>query len=541
MKLHVRLTPNWLLDDEMREYPLNETVDACIVGTGAAGGVMAQRLARYGFSVVALEAGDWADSEKDMVSDEQASRNLYWMDPRVTGGSWPLALGDNNSGKTVGGTTVTYSAFCPRLHPSDFMVHTLDGVAVDWPIRYEDLEPYYQQMEDEYPVAGPAYFPWGKPHGYAYKPLESSTHGHKLIEGCLKLGIPVVAGGPVGITSGAFGKRPHCIFRGQCHLGCKVGAKHSTLVSHIPDAIKHGAEVRAGCMAFEIPTDGAGRATGVRYYRDDGDGTFHEEFQPARLVIAAGYAIETPRLLLNSKSGRFPNGLANSSGLVGKNLMTQAAHIAIGRYSEMIRQYKGPPAQVETEEFYETDPSRGFARGYSIQSVGPLPISMANILIGGKGLFGMELREAMADFNHYACWGLLGELLPDERNYVSLSTEKDHYGLPVAYVHYNLFENDKKLIEHAKRKVVEIHEAAGAEDVFVQDDSAHLIGTCRMGFTPQDSVVDRWCRSWDVPNLFIPDGSCLPTQGAANPALTISALAARSADYIRDAANRREL
>ncbi len=541
MKLHVNLSPNWVLDEEMREYPLTEPVDACIVGTGAAGGVIAQRLARYGFSVVALEAGDWADSEDVMVSDDLGARRLYWMDLRITGGSWPLRLGENNSGKTVGGSTVPYSAFCPRFHPSDFRVRSLDGVAVDWPITYEDLEPYYEQMEREYPVCGPAHFPWGKPHGYPYAPLQTSTHGHKLIEGCLNLGIRVVAGGPLGITSGAFGKRPHCIFRGECHFGCKVGAKHSTLVSHIPDAVKHGAEIRTRCLAFEVPVDGQGRATGVRYFRDDADGSFHEEFQPARMVIVAGYAIETPRLLLNSKSSRFPQGLANSSGLVGRYLMTQGADITMGRYEEIIRQYKGPPAQVETEDFYETDPRRGFVRGFSIQSINPLPIFFAKILNESKWLFGWELREAMQDYNHWAGWGLLCEFLPDERNYVALAEEKDRYGLPVAYVHYNMFDNDKKMLEYAVARSLEIHEAAGAVETFRAQDSAHVIGTCRMGFTPQDSVVDRWCRSWDVPNLFIPDGSCLPTQGAANPALTISAIAARTADYIREAANRREL
>lgn len=541
MKLRVNLSPNWVLDYDMNEYPPNEEVDVCVVGTGAAGGVISQRLARFGFSVVALEAGGWADSEEYMVSDERGARNIYWTDPRVTGGSWPLELGENNSGKIVGGTTVAYSAFCPRFHPSDFRVRTLDGVAVDWPISYEELEPYYEQMEREFPVAGPAYFPWGKPHGYPYAPLQCSTHGHKLIEGCVKLGIPVVVGGPVGITAGAFGKRPHCIFRGQCHLGCKVGAKHSTLVSHIPDAIHHGAEIRTHCMAFEIPVDDKGRALGVRYYRDQADGSFREELQRAKAVILAGYAIETPRLLLNSKSGRFPQGLANSSGLVGKFLMTQAGHITVGLYDEMIRQYKGPPAQVDTEEFYESNPCRDFVRGFSIQSVAPLPIAMARMIAATKGVFGMELREAMLDYNHYACWGILGELLPNERNYVSLADEKDRYGIPVAYVHYNLFENDKKLIAYGVRKALEIQEAAGAKEVFVVEDSAHVIGTCRMGFTPRDSVVDRWCRSWDVPNLFIPDGSCLPTQGAANPVLTIAALAARTADHIRDSARRREL
>ncbi|MDA8218410.1 MAG: GMC family oxidoreductase N-terminal domain-containing protein, partial [Dehalococcoidales bacterium] len=203
MRLSINLSPNWVLDAEIREYPLTEEVDFCIVGTGAGGGVLAQRLARYGFSVVALEAGAWHDSEKSMVSDEAGSANLYWNDLRITGGTEPLKFGANNSGRGVGGSTVHYAGFCPRLHPSDFRVRTLDGVGADWPLTYEELEPYYEQMEREYPVSGPTYYPWGKPHGYPYAPLEAGTAGQKLVEGCLKLGIRVVAGGPVDIPAGA--------------------------------------------------------------------------------------------------------------------------------------------------------------------------------------------------------------------------------------------------------------------------------------------------------------------------------------------------
>lgn len=541
MRLRINLSPDWFLDTEMREYPLNEEVDFCIIGSGAGGGVLAQRLARYGFSVVCLEAGSWMDSETDMVSDEVGARPLYWNQLRITGGSEPLALGANNSGRTVGGSTVHYAAFCPRLHPSDFMVRTLDGVAADWPIRYEDIEPYYEQMEREFPVAGPSNFPWGKPHGYPYAPLQSGTAGHVLIRGCIELGIPVVAGGPIGITAGTFGKRPHCIFRGFCLQGCKVGAKHSTLVSHLPDAIDHGAEIRAESMAFDIPIDGSGRVTGVRYYRANGNGQPREETQKAKVVVVAGYAIETPRILLNSKSGQFPDGLANSSGLVGKNLMAQAGQVAWGKFDSSIRQYKAPPACAETEAFYETDPRNDFVRGYAIQSVSPLPIAMAYLLCDERITFGWELRRQMELYNHYAAVGVLGEILPDERNYVSIASEKDEYGIPVAYAHFNLFENDRRLIRAGVQRARDILTAAGAQETSYVDRYAHLVGTCRMGNDPKSSVVNQFCQSWDVPNLFICDGSVMVTQGSANPALTISAIAARTADYLRNAATSQEL
>ena len=542
MKLHVHLSSNWVLDAEMREYRPSEPVDFCIVGTGAGGGVLAQRLARFGFSVVALEAGPWHDTERDMVSDEAGSAPLFWNDLRITGGENPLELGANNSGRGVGGSTIHYAGFCPRFHPSDFRVRTLDGVAVDWPISYEEIEPYYVQMEGEYPVSGPARYPWGQPHGYPYAPLQAGTAGQKLIEGCVKLGIPVVAGGPVAIPAGRTGKRPHCIMRGFCLLGCKVGAKSSTLVSHIPDAVEHGAEIRTGCMAFEIPTGDDGQATGVRYYHTDDGGSVREELQRARAVIVAGYAIESPRLLLNSASGRFPHGLANSSGLVGKHLMAQAGPVVWGRFDEMIRQYKAPPACALTEQFYETDPRNDFVRGYALQSVSPLPIAMAHLLADEDGRFGEALVAAMQAYNHYAAIGVLGEILPDTRNSVTIHpTEQDQYGIPVPYVRFSLFGNDRRMMRAGINRARAVLTAAGATETHAVERYAHLVGTCRMGFSPADSVVDRWCRSWDVPNLLVCDGSVLPTQGSANPALTISALAARTADWLRTAAPRGDL
>ncbi len=536
MRLHVHLSSDWLLESEMREYRPADEVDFCIVGTGAGGGVLAQRLARFGFSVVALEAGRWHDTESDMVSDEAGSARLYWNDLRISGGTEPLEFGANNSGRSVGGSTIHYAGFAPRLHPSDFRVRSQDDVAVDWPIAFEDLETYYAQMEREYPVSGPARYPWGKPHGYPYAPLQAGTAGQKLIEGCVKLGIPVVAGGPVAIPAGRVGKRPHCIMRGFCLLGCKVGAKSSIMVSHIPEAVERGAEIRTRCMAYEVPVNDHGEVTGVRYFRTLEDGRVVEEQQRARAVIVAGYAVETPRLLLHSTSARFPDGLANSSGLVGKHLMAQAGPVVWGRFREPIRQYKAPPACALTEEFYETDLRADFVRGYALQSVAPLPIAMAHLLIEEEGMYGQALLEHMQDYNHYAAIGVLGEILPDARNSVSLHpSEKDQFGLPVPYSQFNLFDNDRRLLQAGIARARAVLEAAGASDTHAVPRYAHLVGTCRMGFSRADSVVDRWCRSWDVRNLFVCDGSVLPTQGAANPALTISALAARTADWIRAA------
>jgi choline dehydrogenase-like flavoprotein len=522
------------IDLPMRRFKEADEVDYVIVGVGAAGGVLLQRLARAGFSVVGVEAGPFWDTERDWVSDESGSHQLYWEDPRVTGGSDPLALGANNCGKGVGGGSVHWAAFTPRLHPSDFEVYTRDGVGADWPITYNDLLPYYEQLELEMPVAGPAYYPWGHPHGYAYGPHPMGGVGNALIRGCTALNIPVSIGGPVAILSGSHGDRPHCIYRGFCIQGCKVGAKASTLITHVPDALRKGAEIRDSCMAFRIELGKQGRVTGVHYFDHDGE----PHFQKSQAVIVSGYAIETPRLLLNSACPGFENGLANSSGTVGRYLMAQAGNVVLGRFDQPVRMYKAPPAHALTEEFYETDPKNDFARGFAIQTVGPLPIAFGKQMLAAKKAWGWGLRREMMDYNHWACFGLLGEILPWADNRVTLAEEKDRFGLPVAHVSFNLHDNDKKLIKHSKEKTMEVMCAAGATEVVQEARYAHLVGAARMGLDSRNSVVDKYGRTHDIPNLFVCDGSIMPTQGSANPGLTIQALAARTADYLISQGNR---
>lgn len=512
----------------MRRFREYEEVDYAIVGVGSAGGVLLQRLARAGFNVVGIEAGPFWDTERDWVSDEVGSHELYWTDPRVTGGTDPLALGANNCGKGVGGGSVHWAAFTPRLHPSDFEVYTRDGVGADWPITYDDIKPYYEQLELEMPVAGPAYYPWGHPHGYAYGPHPMGGVGNALIKGCTALNIPVSIGGPVAILSGSHGDRPHCIYRGFCIQGCKVGAKASTLVTHVPDAIKTGAEIRDRSMVSRVELGKDGRVNGVHYFDIEG----HSHFQKAKAVILSGYAIETPRLLLNSACPGHEKGLGNSSGTLGRYLMAQAGNVVMGRFEQPVRMYKAPPAHALTEEFYETNPKNDFARGFAIQTVGPLPVAFGKQVLAAKKAWGWGLRREMMDYNHWATFGLLGEILPWDDNRVTLAEDKDRFGLQVAHVNFNLRDNDKKLIKAAKEKTEEVMKAAGADQVVQEARYAHLVGGCRMGGDSRNSIVDKFGRSHDIPNLFVCDGSVFPTQGSANPGLTIQALAARTADYL---------
>jgi choline dehydrogenase-like flavoprotein len=513
------------LRDEMQRFADEDEVDLVIVGCGAGGSTLLQRLARNGWKVVALDAGPFWDPETDWVSDEAGSHHLYWEEPRVIGGTTPVPLGANNSGRGVGGSMVHYAGFTPRLHPSDFHTQSLDGVGVDWPISYTDLKPYYEDIENELPVAG-EYWPWGDVHSYPQRPHPVSGNGELFQRGALACGIKARVG-PVAISNGRFGNRPHCIYRGFCLQGCKVNAKASPLITHIPDALAHGAEVRADCMVTRVEVDErTGRATGVHYVHRG-----RSRFQRARMVAIAGYSIETPRLLLNSMSKRFPNGLCNDFDQVGRYLMVQGAPQTAGRFASEVRMWKGPPPEVSTEDFYETDPSKSYKRGFSVQSVSPLPITWAEH-VASQGHWGRALRHYMSDYVHWACYGALCEFLPLPGNRVTLADEKDRNGLPVARFDYSQCENDRQLLVAAQAVMEEILRAAGASDVITIQRFAHLVGGARMAADERDGVVDADCRSFAVPNLLITDGSVLPTQGSANPALTIMAIAARAADRL---------
>ncbi|MGH3498107.1 MAG: GMC family oxidoreductase [Nocardioidaceae bacterium] len=513
---------NHRLRADMRRFEDHDVVDAVIVGCGAGGATMAQRLTRAGWRVVALDAGPFWDPDRDWVSDEAGSHHLYWTEPRVIDGADPVPLGSNNSGRGVGGSMIHYAGYVPRFHPSDFRTASQDGVGADWPIGYADLKPYYEAIEGELPVAGEDW-PWGDPHRYPHTAHPVGGNGEVFQRGADRIGL-LTKVGPVAIANGRFGHRQHCIYRGFCLQGCKVNAKASPLITHVPDALAHGAEVRADCMVTRVEVDQrTGRATGVTYLRDG-----VEHHQRAAHVIVAGYSIETPRLLLHSASKRFPEGLCNDFDQVGRYLMVQGAPQTAGRFDAEIRMYKAPPPEVSTEEFYETDPSKPYQRGFSIQTVSPLPITWAEH-VAGQGHWGASLRRYMRDYVHWSCLGALCEFLPKADNRVTLADETDRHGMPVARFSYSKCDNDNALVQAAREVMEQVLRAAGADEVITFERYAHLVGGARMAADERHGVVDSDCRAFAVPNLLITDGSVLPTQGSANPALTIMSVAARAA------------
>jgi choline dehydrogenase-like flavoprotein len=509
----------------MRKFADTDEVDLVVVGCGAGGSTLLQRLARAGWRVVGLDAGPFWDPDTDWVSDEAGSHHLYWTEPRVICGTDPVPMGSNNSGRGVGGSMVHYAGYTPRFHPSDFSTQSIDGVGADWPLGYYDLRPYYRAIEEELPVAG-EHWPWGDPHSYPQSPHPVGGNGETFLRGARGAGVTAKVG-PVAISNGRFGNRPHCIYRGFCLQGCKVNAKASPLITHIPDALAHGAEIRADAMVTSVEVDErSGHATGVHYVRR---GVPH--FQRAAAVALAGYSIETPRLLLNSASRRFPDGLCNDFDQVGRYLMVQGAPQTAGRFDAEVRMYKSPPPEVSSEQFYETDPGKPYKRGFSIQTVSPLPITWAEH-VAAQGHWGKKLREYMQDYVHWSCLGALCEFLAQAENRVTLAQEKDKHGLPVAQFSYSQCDNDRQLMRAAQGVMERILHAAGADEVITIDRYAHLVGGARMAASERDGVVDSDCRSFAVPNLYIADGSVLPTQGSANPALTIMAVAARAADIM---------
>ncbi len=521
----------------MREYREGEPVDFAIVGTGAGGATLACRLAEAGFSVVGFDAGPWWRPLEDFASDETHQQKLYWTDERLCDGRDPLVLGANNSGQSVGGSTVHFAMVSLRFRPEWFKARTLLGYGADWPIDWREMWRYYREVEQALKISGPVRYPWGpKRPRYPYRPHELNAAALVLAQGAEAMGI-AWAPTPLATLSAPRGGSHPCVYRGFCVSGCSTNAKQSALVTWIPRAVAAGAEIRDLAMVGRIETDHRGLATGVHYHRCG-----RWRFQRARNVVVAGYAIETPRLLLSSTCARFPDGLANGSGLVGRYLMTQSNQAVYGTMEREVRWYKGPPSLSLSEHWNYADSGKDFFGGYCFMSQGPLPVAWAGIVASSRKLWGAALRQEMEKYNHQVGLKMVGEVLPDAKNRVTLADEKDRFGLPVARVTFSYGENDRKLIRHALRFMRQSLDAAGARELWdEEDDTCHLNGTARMGTDPRSSVVDADCRSWDIPNLWICDGSVFPTVGGVNPSLTIQALACRTADRIRALAARGEL
>ena len=502
----------------------SQVADVVIVGTGAGGAPIAARLARAGMSVVMLEAGRAWDPAADFATDEVAQNKLFWTDERLSAGGDPVAFGKNNSGVGVGGSTLHWTAYAPRAQPDDLRLRSECGVGRDWPVSYEELAPYYAEVERFIGVSGPDPYPWGpaRDRGYPLGPLPLNRPAQIMAQGCAELGI-ATSPAPNAALSGSIwregvGWRGACTNRGFCQAGCSNGAKASMDVTYLRAATAAGAEIRAECYATGVERDGAGRITGVVYRGADGV----EARQRCGVMFLCAGGVESARFLL-------VHGLANSSGQVGRNFTAHTGLQIWGVFDEPTHPTRGIPGGLISEDMHRP-PGADFAGGYLLQSIGVMPVTYATQLARGRGLWGPALVSHMERFEHVAGINILGECLPQEANRITLSDERDGRGVPKPLITFTNGENERRLTAHADRVMRDIFAAAGASDVWAMPRNAHTMGACRMGRDGGDAVVDADCRSFDIDNLYVCDNSVFPSALSVNPALTQMALSLRVAN-----------
>ncbi|HXN48706.1 MAG TPA: GMC family oxidoreductase [Bryobacteraceae bacterium] len=538
------------------QFKPSDAVDFLIIGAGAAGGVVAKELSTAGFSVVVLEQGPYL-REGDYSHDEIKYEYQPGLtnDPKVQ----PITYRKNENeaakvmkaieyGRQVGGGSVHFTANYWRFHESDFHERSLFGDVpgssfADWPITYADLEPYYTKAEYDLGISGlaganPFEAPRSKPYPLPPMPVKSS--GALFDRGAKKLGLhPFPA--PVAILSQPYQGRPACVHCGFCEsFGCEMRAKSSTLVSVIPVAEQTGrCEIRPNSYVRQIATDASGRATGAIYF----DPRRREVFQRAKAVVLCANGVESAKLLLLSK-------LANSSGLVGKNLMWDNGSFATALFEHPLNEYKSIQVTRLIHDHYRADPKRGFYGGGGIDARFQFyPASFAlDGLPPDAPRWGAEYKKMLGEY-FTRCMSLLAHStsLPMERNTVTLDPDvKDAWGLPAVRITHDHHPDDIATMKWLLEREYELFEAMGAKKVWAEpvdafDTNRHLMGTCRMGLDPTRSVVNQHSRAHDVRNLFVVDGSNFVTSARQQPTATIQALAYRAAEYMGLAARRGEL
>src|SRR5580692_6419971 len=550
----------------MKQYPTSTEVDFVVIGSGAAGGIMAKQLSTAGFSVVVLEQGGWGKygRENEYNKDEWLQRNIseedrLMSDPARQRNTFrrndkeKAVAGTHAYGCVVGGGTVTYGGSSWRHLPWEFNEATHDPTVpsgtglVDWPISYDEIEPYYQQAEWEMGISGvrvnsPFVAPMKKDYPVPPVPLKSS--GALFQTAAAKMGLSVVPG-PLAIITKPYMGRAACVNCGICSgYGCQVRARSSSAVTMIPLAEKTGrCEIRVRSYVREISTDKSGRVTGVIYF----DAQKKEVRQRAKAVVLSANGSESARLLLLSKSARFPDGLANSSGVVGKYLMVGNGATASALFEHPLNEYKGVISGAGIVDYVPSDPKRGFYGGGRLTARGyltPLELGLEG-LSPGSPRWGAGYKKALQEeANHRMTITCFVSQLPLETNRVDLDPDvKDEWGLPAMRITSSPHPDDVKNMAFFRQKSIEVLEAAGAKKVWApkvaeSHGGAHNRGSCRMGDDPKTSVVDKFHKAHDVPNLYVVDGSNLITGGRNHPTLTIQALAFRAAENIvRDAKN----
>jgi len=515
--------------DFMATFDLKDESVVVIIGSGAGGGTLAHELTRRGIKVVLLEAGGRQSLDSFSQVPGEAFNQLTWLDARTQSGNWGVGRDFPNLPvwhcKTLGGTTVHWTGACPRLQPWELRARTTYGdiagtSLIDWPISYDELERYYVIAERRMGVTRRNDMP-GLPASNNFKVMYAAAK---------KAGYKQVHTGHLAINSRSYDGRGFCIQQGFCVQGCKMGAKWSTLYTEIPDAENTGKlDLRIESTATRIEHSPDGRVNAVIYRDSQG----HEQRQKARLVCVAGNSIETTRLLLLSESSKFPHGLANSSGQVGRHYCHQITGFVWAIFDKPVYSWRGATIAGVIEDEAINNPRRGFVGGYRIELVAlDLPTLP---LVGLPYGWGRDFASIMEDYRNLAGMFINGEDLPRADNRITLNANvKDAHALPVANIHVDEHPNDQALRKHAKSQISRMYEGIGAKRVVMgpTPPASHNTGAARMSANPRDGVTNGWGQTHEIGNLFISDGSLLTTPGSANPTLTIVALALRQADYI---------
>ena len=513
----------------MAKFDQNDDGVVVIIGSGAGGGTLANELCQKGVKVVLLEAGARQTSATFLNDEWKSFGQLAWLDPRTTSGTWRVAK--DFAGlpawicKTVGGSTTHWAGASLRFQEHEFRAKSVYGdikgaSLEDWPVTLAEIEPWYARAEDKMGVTRTNGIP-GLPGNNNFKVMHA---------GATKLGYKKVHTGNMAINSRPRDGRAACLQIGFCFQGCKSGAKWSTLQVEIPKAEATGnLDLRPESHVVRIEHNEAGKVTGVVYR----DGQGNEQRQKARIVAVAGNSIETPRLLLLSASSKYPDGLANSSGQVGRNYMRHMTGSVYAAFKQPVHMYRGTTMAGIISDESRHDTRRGFAGGYEMETLSlGLPFMAAFL---DPGTWGEEFAWWMDHYANMAGMWLVGEDMPRADNRITLNKDvKDKWGSPVPNVHFDDHDNDIAMRNHAFKQGEEVYKAAGAIRTYRTPPypSTHNLGTCRMGKDAKTSVCNSFGQAHDVNNLFISDGSQFTTGAAENPTLTIVSLAIRQADYI---------
>jgi choline dehydrogenase-like flavoprotein len=512
----------------------HEKVDVVVVGAGPAGSIFADVLARAGKKAVVLEFGpDWNDNE--LVSSEIWGRRIKHAPQFQLAGRHNPGHG-SNAGWGTGGSMLHWFANFPRLMPIDFKVKSLYGKGLDWPISYEDLSPYYDRIAADIGVSGDAaqerrWHPIAK--DYPMPPLKTFRHGEILRDAFKALGIPL-APTPTGINSTEYKGRLACIHDGWCHVGCPIGAHATPQWTHLKDARANGAELRPFSYVTRVLTNAGGdRVTGVEYY----DGRREQHVQPASAVVIAAYAAETPRIMLNSKTDKHPNGLSNRNGLVGKYLMCHSGANVWALFDEDVQNHMGTTSTqfMSYEHYDKRRPKKGFGSAWYLMGAAMKP----NVNIAGSRpeLFGPPLT----DYMKRAVRGLTrlnvyGEVMPHAENRVELSSDKDEFGLPMARIIHAYDQDAIDLWNNSLDEGLEIVKAANPKEAWKVGGAApgtiHLIGGTIMGTSAENSVTNSFGQTHEIANLYISGAGLFPTEGSVNPTNTLMAVSLRGAEHL---------